>query len=118
MRREIELPEEGGILDTYLLMRLDDARARTDTEPHEVDEIRKNVTDKILENRPEFALFNMIAARCDRTAPNPGLVILGARIGGIMKALSKASLDELSEYVRMSSQPQSPEELQLLLPTI
>jgi len=58
-------------------------------------EKRNELIGRILEVRPEVSLFNMIVKYGDLEEPNPGLVILGARIGGLMKVLSEMTLKEL-----------------------
>jgi len=58
-------------------------------------EKRNELIGRILEVRPEVSLFNMIVKYGDLEEPNPGLAILGARIGGLMKVLSEMTLKEL-----------------------
>lgn len=60
-------------------------------------EKRNELIGRILEVRPEVSLFKMIAKYGDLEAPKPGLVVLCARIGGLMKVLNEMTLDELEE---------------------
>jgi len=64
-------------------------------------EKRNELIDRILEVRPEVSLFKMIAKHGDLEAPKPGLVVLCARIGGLMKVLSEMTLDELEECTNL-----------------
>ena len=83
------------IMDYALLRGVDEDYQ--DSEEMSDQEKRNELIDKILEIRPEVSLFNMIVKHGDLEAPNPGLTILGARIGGLMKVLSEMTLNELEE---------------------
>lgn len=64
-------------------------------------EKRNELIGRILEVRPEVSLFKMITKHGDLEAPKPGLVVLGARIGGLMKVLNEMTLDELEECINL-----------------
>lgn len=64
-------------------------------------EKRNDLIGRILEVRPEVSLFKMISKHSNLEDPKPGLVILGARIGGLTKVLSEMTLDELEEYTNL-----------------
>ncbi len=83
------------IVDYILLRGVDEDYQ--DSEEMGDQEKRNELIDRILEVRPEVSLFNMIVKYGDLEEPNPGLAILGGRIGGMMKVLSEMTLDELEE---------------------
>lgn len=80
----------------YILLRGVDEDYQDSDEMRDFEK-RNELIGRILEIRPEVSLFNMIVKHGDLEAPNPGLAILGARIGGLMKILSEMTLDELEE---------------------
>jgi hypothetical protein len=81
------------IMDYTLLRGVDEGYP--DSEEMIDFEKRNELIGRILEVRPEVSLFNMIVKYGDLEEPNPGLEILGARIGGLMKVLSEMTLTEL-----------------------
>lgn len=90
-------PKKGEITDLWLRGQIDD-ETEGDVEDKEEREARNLLVGEILERTPELALVKMIAAHCDMDASNPGFVVLGARIGGMMKFLGGLPLEELEEY--------------------
>jgi len=87
------------IMDYTLLRGVDEGYQ--DSEEMIDFEKRNELIGRILEVRPEVSLFNMIVKYGDLEEPNPGLTILGARIGGLMKVLSEMTLDELEAYTNI-----------------
>lgn len=87
------------VLD-YVLLR------GVDEDYHDSDEMsdferRNELVGRILEIRPEVSLIQMIAKYGDLESPKPGLVVLYARIGGLMKAMNEMTLDELEEFTNL-----------------
>jgi len=87
------------ILDYALLRGVDEDYQ--DSDEMRDFEKRNELVGRILDVRPEVSLFNMIVKYVDLEEPNPGLAILGARIGGRMKVLSEMTLDELEECTNL-----------------
>ncbi len=87
------------IVDYALLRGVDEDYQ--DSEEMSDQEKRNELIGRILDVRPEVSLFNMIVKYGDLKEPNPGLAILGARIGGLMKILSEMTLKELEEYTNI-----------------
>ena len=72
-----------------------------DSEEMSEFERRNELVGRILEVRPEVSLVKMIAKYGDLESPKPGLVVLCARIGGLMKVLNGMTLDELEELTNL-----------------
>ena len=84
------------VVDYILLRGIDETEV--DVGDQEEKDKRSLLVDEIMESMPEVGLFRMIAKYIHLASPSPALVFLGARIGGMMKLLREASLDELVEY--------------------
>ena len=74
-------------------------RDYTDQDDRDIEELeeRRLLIDEILETCPEIALIRMITKYGNSETPKPGLVILYARIGGLMRTLNEMTLGELEE---------------------
>ena len=72
-----------------------------DSEEMSEFERRNELVGRILEIRPEVSLIQMISKYGDLESPKPGLVVLCARIGGLMKTMNEMTLDELEEFTNL-----------------
>ena len=84
------------VLDYILLRGVEEAEV--DVGDQEEKDRRSLLVDEIMESMPEVGLFKMVAKYLHLASPSPALVFLGARIGGVMKLLREASIEDLVEY--------------------
>jgi len=84
------------VLDYILLRGVDEAEV--DVGDQEEKDRRSLLVDEIMESMPEVGLFRMITKYIHLASPSPALMFLGARIGGMMKLLKEASIEDLVEY--------------------